>query len=339
MSSNVLDLPTEIIAYILVQLSYRDLLAFSATCRETQAFASPRNQQLWQAIFLQKFDDPRDRWNTLTKTARSAVKDREESWDWYTELQRRVQALRYVKAGALPIDENDSEKSEDVIAALLDIIDTAKSCPTAEEVQKGMKVQEDDRYLSKNIGLLPINYHFTPEFDGIVRGLPASVVKRNANANYYGGDILAAASMPGSWDAAPGRRMTRSQAALSEAMAFDKIVRSENASRLHVLCGLTTFEEQDERAIGRARRIVYDWNLTDELSEWGPYKRDGSGEVDWKRLEAVCTVAARQFGLAVRGRMTMPQSFCFSLPHRTLSDPTVPDDWARVQGVWCGTYV
>lgn len=339
MASNILALPTEIVTYILHHLSYTDLIAFSSTCRETQAFASPRNQQLWQAIFLQKFDDPRDRWNSLTKTARTALKDTEESWDWYSELQRRVLALRYVKAGAPPLDENDSTKTEEIISALLDIIDTSKSCPTAEETQRGMKVQEDDRYLSKNIGLLPTNYHFTAEFDGLVRGLPASTVRRNANDNYYGGDILAATGMPGSWDATPGRPMTRSQAALSEALALDKIVRSENASRLHVLCGLTSLEMLDERAVGRARRIVYDWNLTDELSEWGPYKRDGSGEVDWKRLEAVCTVASRQFGLAVRGRMTMPQSFCFSLPDRTLRDPTVPEDWARVQGVWCGTYV
>lgn len=335
MTSNILGLPTEILTYILYRLSYQDLLSFSATCRETTAFASPRNQLLWQAIFLQKFDDPRDRWNTLTETARSAVKDREETWDWFSELQRRVSALRYVKAGALPIDEGDTEKSEEIISVLLDIIDTTKSCPTAEEVQKGMKVREDDRYLSRNVGLLPINYHFTPEFDGLVRGLPASTVRRNANNGYYGGDILAATSMPGSWDSTPGRPTTRLQAAL----ALDKIVRSENASRLHVLCGLTSFEEQDERSVGRARRIVYDWSLTDESTEWGPYKSDGSGEVDWRRLEAVCTVAARQFGLAVKGRMTVPQSFCFSIPHRTLSDPTVPEDWARVQGIWCGTYV
>lgn len=335
MVPEILALPTEILAYILYQVSYKDLLSFSATCHETYAYASPRNQLLWQSIFLQKFDDPRDRWNTLTKTARLAVRDREESWDWFTELQRRVRALRYVKASPPAIDENNSEQAEEIISTLLDIIDTAKSCPTAEEAQRGMKVLEDDRYLSRNIGLLPINYHFTPEFDGLVRGLPASMVRRNASASYYGGDILAASGMPGAWNSTPGRPTTRLQATL----AFDKIVRSENASRLHVLCGLTDLENQDEKAVGRARRIVYDWNLTDETTEWGPYKNDGSGEVDWKRLEAICTVAARQFGLAVKGRMTMPQSFCFSLPHRTLSDPTAPEDWARVQGTWCGTYV
>lgn len=337
MVSPLLSLPPEILSHILCRLSHTDLLSFSITSHEARTFTSPRNQLLWQAIFLQKFDDPRDRWNSLEKSSRYTVQQREVAWDWFNELRRRIVALRYVKSGNLVIEEGDGTTAETVIASLLDIIDTAKVCPTIEDIKRGRKAEVDDRELSLNLALLPINYNFTPEFDGLVRGLPASVIRRNMGTSYYGGDILAATSMPGAWDSGrpAGRPMTRLQAA----MELDKVVRSEHGSRLHVLCGLTEYEEHDEKGLGRARRVVYDWDATGASNEYGPCKRDGSGEVDWRRLEAVCTVVARQFGLAVRGRMILPQGFCFSLPYRTLSDPTVPDDWARCQGTWCGTYV
>ena len=331
---NVLSLPPEILSQILTQLTYPELLAFSSTCREAQSFTSPRNQLLWQAVFLRKFDDPRDRWNSLTEAARAQNKDRELNWDWHGELRKRVVALKYITATDLAIEDADSETYGKVVQALLDIIDTAKTCPSPAELKAGKKPEIDDRDISLNLGLLPINYYFTPEFDGLIRGLPASAVRRNLGDG-YGVDSTSIPSMPGSWESTPGRPVTRSQVARE----MDKIVRSEVASRLHVLCGLTEWEERDDKAIGRARRITYDWNAADELNEYGPFKRDGSGETDWGRLEAICTVVARQFAMAVRGRMILPQGFCFSLPYRTLCDPTVPEDWARVQGTWCGTYV
>lgn len=331
---NVLSLPSEILSQIFTRLTYPDLLAFAYTCHEAYSFASPGNQVLWQATFLHEFDDPRDRWNSLTKAARAPHKERELNWDWHVELKKRVVALKYATAGNLAIEEGDIETYESVVEALLDIIDTAKACPTPEELKAGKKLEVDDRGLSSNLSLLPINYHFTPEFDRLIRGLPALAAKRHVGSG-YGIDSTSVPSMPGSWESTPGRPMTRSQSARE----MDRIVRSEAASRLHVLCGLTEWEERDGKAIGRARRITYDWNDTDELNDYGPFKRDGSGEIDWRRLEAICTVVARQFALAVRGRMILPQGFCFSLPYRTLVDPTVPNDWARAQGTWCGTYV
>lgn len=345
--ATILALPPELLFQILGKLPHNDLVHFASTCREAHSFASPRNQLLWQAVFLAKFDDPRDRWATLVKTARENESQRkqEEQWDWFVELRRRVGALRAVRSGVLAVEDEEEDgeeterRKEEVIAALLDIIDTAKACPTESDLASGKKAEVDDRGLSANLGLLPINSHFTPEFDGLVRGLPASIVRKNQGIGYYGGDILAASGMPGSWlsgrERTFGRPMTRAQAARE----MDKIVRSEAGSRLHVLCGLTELEEMDDKSLGRARRVTYDWNETDEVNEYGPFKKDGSGDVDWRRLEAICTVVARQFGLAVRGRMTLPQGFCFSLPYRTLSDPTTPQDWAGGQGTWCGTYV
>lgn len=333
---NVLQLPRELLAHTLHYLSYTDLVSFSATCHEARLFIAPTNQLLWQAAFLQKFDDPRDRWNSFTQSMRQANQERESTWDWFTELKKRIVALRWVEKGYASgsWDGQGQEDSEtlQVIETLLEIVDTAKACPTPEDLQAGRKAEVDDRELSKNLGLLPTNYDFTTEFDALVRGLPASVVKKNLGSGYGVGD--AAMSMPGGWHS-PGRPATRSQAMVQ----WDKLVRSEAGSRLHVLCGLTEREERDEKALGRARRVTYDWDLMHERNEWGLLKADGSGEVDWRRLEAVCVVVVRQFSMAVRGRMILPQGFCFSIPYRTLSDPTQPDDWAGAQGKWFGTYV
>lgn len=334
MAYDLVSLPPEILFQIICRLNHKDVLAFGTTCREAHSAVIPDNQLLWQAVFLQIFDDPRDRWNSLSKSARSSVTEREASFHWFDELRRRVLALKYITAEKLAFEKDDDSEAEEVIERLLDILDTAKSTLTAEDTRAGKVARTDDRYLGLNLNLLPSNYQFTPQFDGLVRGLPASVVRRNMDFNHSGSESCAT-SMPGSWETAraPGRPTTRSQVALE----LDKIVRSEAGSRLHVLCGLTQLETQDERSLGRARRITYDWSAATANTEYGPFKEEGG--VDWRRLEAISSVVSRQFNLAVRGRMSPPLGLCFSLPHRTLQDPTVPDDWARAQGVWCGTYV
>lgn len=330
--TTLFHLPPEVLYQILVYLPYPNLISFAQTCRQAHSFSSPKNQLLWQAVFLHQFDDPRDRWASLTKTGQDLAKQRERTWDWYHELRRRVIALRWVR-----YDGNDAAllwdqtEIEELTETFLDILDTAKSYPTAGEVAAGKKPEFDDRALSMNLNLLPTNYNFLGEFDGLVRGLPTS-----AGAPLFGVSDAAVLNMPGAWNAGtsvPGRPLTRSRASRE----LDKVVRSEAGSRLHVLCGLTMREEHDVKAVGRARRITYDWNLTNEHNDYGPFKADGSGQVDWRRLESVCTVVARQFSSAVRSRMILPQGFCFSIPHRTLIDPTVPEDWARVTGNWCGT--
>lgn len=334
MAYDLVSLPPEILFQVICRLDHQDVLSFGRTCHAACSATTPDNHLLWQAVFLQKFDDPRDRWNSLTKSVRANLREREKSFHWFTELRRRMTALNYIAAEKLAFDDKDDPEAEGVIETLLDILDTAKSTLTTEDIRAGKEARVDDRYLGLNLNLLPSNWQFTTQFDGLVRGIPASTVRRNLDFSQYGSDS-SATSMPGSWETsrAPGRPLTRSQASLE----LDKIVRSDAGSRLHVLCGLTELENQDERFLGRARRITYDWSFTNVDTEYGPFKKDGN--VDWRRLEAISSVVSRQFNLAVRGRMTPPLGFCFSLPHRTLIDPTIPDDWARAAGMWCGTYV
>lgn len=331
--TTLFDLPAEILSQILAPLAYTDLLGFSKTCREAHSFVSPQNQLLWQAIFCRMFDDPRDRWNSLTETARAKTEERERNWDWFLELKRRVVALRWVQSDdndAVLLWDEDEDEIEALVDTFLDILDTAKTCPTPQELKAGKEPKCDDRDLSLNLALLPSGYYFTGKFDGLVRGVPVS-----AGRGGYGSVDAAVMNMPGAWNRTPGRPLTRSQAARE----MDKLVRSEAGSRLHVLCGLTGREKDDIKAVGRARRITYDWDLTNAGNEYGPFKDDGSGEVDWRRLECISTVVTRQFSSDVRDRWILPSTrgFCYYLPYRTLTDPTTPEDWARASGNWWGT--
>lgn len=41
---------------------------------------------------------------------------------------------------------------------------------------------------------------------------------------------------------------------------------------------------------------------------------------------------------AAGGYLSAPQGLFYSVPYRTLPDPALPEDWARVTGIWLGTY-
>ncbi|KAI9874815.1 MAG: hypothetical protein M1823_007606, partial [Watsoniomyces obsoletus] len=114
--------------------------------------------------------------------------------------------------------------------------------------------------------------------------------------------------------------------------------RPESACRLHALYGLTMRERLDPRSRGMARRKVYNWRLTSEDTDHGPFALDGSGRVNWSLLEGACSAISRNFELCVDGRLAMPHGMAYAIPHRTLIDPTVPEDWAGAQGSWLGTY-
>lgn len=312
---HLLELPQELLAHILNYLSPSDIINFGRSCQRARSFVDPENKLLWQSAFLHTFDDPQEAWCHFTPTARKLNQHAEAEFNWHTELKRRFTALQAIDINWTGDFLVNGPSPDDTIDTLLDMISTARSAPTQREVELGRLAVTDDRS-SRNIALLPTPYKFSIRFDRLVRGSYQQKSEENGSALWH----------------SPGRPTTRS-------MAGAPGPRTEAACKLHVLCGVTELESKDHRALGAARCIVYDWDLTNEVNEYGPFKDDGSGDVDWPRLEAVCSVVTHQFGRAVQGRMTLPQGFDYSIPYRTLIDPTEPNDWARVTGTWCGTYV
>jgi hypothetical protein len=195
----------------------------------------------------------------------------------------------------------------------LSIIDTAKSGPSSAEISRGKSSRTDDRS-SLNLELL--SQIITEDDSGLVRLLF---------------DVR-----PGSSETV-GRPRTR---ALT--LSMKDHIRSSMAKRLHTLVAFTSGlrklpERHDQERRHSARRYVYDWSSTNEHVDYGPYSHDGSGKVDWTLLEAAMTCISSNFAY-VMSHLSPPQGLFYSIPHRTLTDPTLPEDWAGVCGFWLGTY-
>jgi len=204
---------------------------------------------------------------------------------------------------------------EDEIDTLLSMIDTAKFSPSPSDAEQGLLASTDDRNLSLNMKILAeVNWSCRPGIEMLIHQSRTS------------GKIK-----PPTDDR---MRVTRSMAATAQ---YENC-RPESAARLHVLYGITVRERIEHEARGHARRKVYNWHLTGQDNDYGPFKRDGSGDIDWFLLEAICSVIGRNFEFCVDGHLNMPSGFCYAIPHRTLADPTTPEDWARITGPWLGTY-
>ena len=308
----LVDLPQEILGNIVSFLHPRDIISLGRTCRRAYAFLSPSNQVLWRTAFLQVFDDPEDAWSKLPPSYQPP----REKWDWHRVLGSRLEALAALYR-RWPHDD-DAKYAERHRHSILDIIDTAKFAPTDAEIARGKVPQVDDRS-SLNLQLLAGLQH---QYHGLDRLIFDADQKENSicSSNY-------------DFDWYSGRPITRSMA-----MTAREENRSESASRLHALFGLTMRERMDHRSRGMARRKAYNWSLTSENTDHGPFDLDGSGRVNWSLLEGACSAISRCFELCVDGRIAMPHGMSYSIPHRSLPDPSVPHDWARAQGAWLGTY-
>ncbi|EXJ59263.1 hypothetical protein A1O7_06695 [Cladophialophora yegresii CBS 114405] len=294
----IFDLPYEILAGILSFLEPQSIIRFGRTCKAASLSIGPQNQILWKSAFLHVFDDPDEAWSMTPGTPPLTTA---RGFDFYTELSRRFSALQAVRKRSCGSDD----RAEANIQALLSILDTAKFTLNARDIADGKVPLEDDRYTSLNLQILSNLAEWRQGIESLINDTPLS---------------------------SSSRPITRSMT-IHE---FEKC-RTRGASRLHVMYGLTNWERVDHKPRGAARRKVYDWNLIGADNDYAPFLRDGSGKVDWSLLEGVATVMRLNFSKCV-DQIAAPEGFCFSLPHRTLVDPTTPGDWARATGPWLGTY-
>lgn len=293
-------LPVELLTYICSYLLPDDIVHLGATCRQAKELTRPSNNLLWQRAFMHLFDDPRHGFTAREeiKSATSIATPSISATYWHDRLQRRCRALKAIHPDAYGSYDEFGTNAEEIMETILDIIDTAKPGPTSLEIAAGERPQIDDRR-SLNLQILsPI----------------VATWSRLEN-------LIHDCHVPDDDEDPPNIRVTRSYT-----MARKNGPRSDAAKKLHVLYGKTTREQLEYGAKDRARRIVYNWNTPTAVNEWGPLKKDGSGEVDWTILEADASVMLRQFEMGTAGRLAMPQGFCYALPHRTLMDPTTPDD-------------
>ncbi|KAL2419740.1 hypothetical protein ABEF95_006499 [Exophiala dermatitidis] len=316
---DILSLPQEILSHILSYLHPESIVKFGLSCKDAHEFISPRNQILWRAAFIQIFDDPYDAWSAMPRRKRVRKGDRIE-WDWLQELQKRLRALWIIRSRWRIAAEQ--ARLSDHLDAILSIIDTAKFAPTACEIANGIVPAQDDRHLSLNLQILTDVDRYQDGLERLIHDsenptmvdftVPDDITARNPRI------LPLWRSMGRNWNG--GIQASR----------------PESACRLHVLYGITERERIKETNCGNARRRVYDTSRYRPDNDYGPLKRDGSGQVDWYVLEGVFTLIARNFEIAARGTLSMAQGLSFSIPHRSLPVRNVPADWARVTGTWLG---
>ncbi|KAK5455076.1 hypothetical protein LTS15_005796 [Exophiala xenobiotica] len=299
----ILQLPQELLGRTLSFLYPEDIIRFGRTCKQAHAFVHPRNQLLWRSAFLHVFDDPKDAWSMMPESWAESLRVSIKDWDWHRELVRRLSTLRAIRSKWCA--DVEAPRAQEYLDTLLSILDTAKPCRTKRDILNRLIPIIDDRYIFLNMLILADVEKYRAGLEHLIHDSGTVSYMR-----YAGSD--------GNPSNSPRRPVTRSMT-----RSENEKNRPESASRLHVMFGLTVRDRIENRARSAARRKVYDWSLSGPDNDYGPFKRDGSGQVDWSFLEGIHSVIG----------------FYYSIPCRTLNDPTVPNDWARVTGPWLGTYV
>ncbi|ETN36596.1 uncharacterized protein HMPREF1541_08874 [Cyphellophora europaea CBS 101466] len=305
MAPSLIELPQEVLGNILSFLLPSDIVSFGRSCRRAINFIGSSNQLLWRDAFLHIYDHPEDAWATYTQSYETG----RSSWDWHRELMSRSLAIKALRQ-RWP-QQADKDNYEQHVDTILSIIDTAKSQPSSAELARGRLPQADDRS-SRNLQLL------------------ASILLEDETGLerlMFDDATSSARTMSDDF----GRPRTRAMTSATK----DRN-RSDGARRLHTLYGLSRRDKADRKHFHR--RYVYDWQLSNAATDYGPYSRDGSGQINWTLLEAAMACISLNFGEAVDGQLTPPEGLFYSIPNRTLRSSTITDDWAGVTGIWLGTY-
>lgn len=218
-------------------------------------------------------------------------------WDWHAETRKRFQALKAVASENTTLQTTNYEEH---LAALLDMLETAPRNSVASQLP------------SSNLALL----------EGAFRG--------TLHGEQFIHDFHPTSGSPDKmkhFEAVLGMRpITRS--------ITHQAPPSDNASRFHILYGMTQREKASQAAKGVARSLTYNFHSTTAQLDYGPFRPNG--RVNWQLLEAVHSVILRNFELAARSRVTFPSGLASNVPlFRGLRDTS---DWAGIEGVWFGTY-
>lgn len=302
MCTYLLDLAAELLEHVLSFLQPRDLASFGRTCRTANTFIRPSNQILWRAAFLQLFDDPRVFWDRLQPTARAANHSREAHWDWFGEVRRRCIAFHAVyDSDRRLIDEN----LEELITTLTDVLETSLLYDTS--------ATGSHERASLNLNFLAKVFNCSPFSETIVH-------------DYH--QDMKPISLPQELMSISHRPFTRSMMPRRTVPVW--------ASRFHVYYGLTKRELTSSRAKAAARSIVYNWNVTGPDADYGPFKKDRSGVVNWQVVEAISSLMLRCFEKFKSPYLRVPSTYRDNVPYLTTDKPS--QDWARVSRSWLGTY-
>ncbi|ORX39215.1 hypothetical protein BD324DRAFT_641367 [Kockovaella imperatae] len=303
--SRLLKSPSEILHRVLCTSGADDPFAIAQaakTCSQLRSFIYDNpDSALWRDIYLQRYDDP--------KRAGAFCSPRPPP-NWRKQVQDRELVSRMLRTW----DKDDLVSHLDLIAStLLDLyLDLPATTAPSSSDEDPLETDESPNgillsSLLQSEGFRDLYFeHSTTETKPLLRPLRAQ---------------------PGN----PNRQVQR---------------RAVNADlmRLHVLLSPDFSDEEVHRQQrGWLREMVYGASNYSVENDWGPFNPDGT--VDWTLVDAVGSVMMGNakdvlFMGEDTWRQALPPMSYGIEPTRGwgFNDLSNVEDWAGVEGVWCGSY-
>ncbi|GAA5843344.1 hypothetical protein JCM9279_002070 [Rhodotorula babjevae] len=333
----IFSLPPEILVHALAQATPRACASFSrssSTARDSVNCAA-----LWRALHRTAFDDPHTSTRASTTAASSSSP---RPYDWAAQVKRRTQAEILIRQ----LVDDDKPVPLDLLVPLLEtLVDLAQTRPPTPARLAAAAAADDDaerdslneRWLKQWVrtsGIALVALHPTLS-DPSKRGFSPSSTSR------------AVPSLGTSPPSTPAELVRAARA-------------HQLAAHLHVLATPSPMVSAIRAYRTAAKEIVYEQSNFRRDSLYGPFMNDGSGRVDWRKLEAIAAVCGANLADAVEigwgqadsdddghgdddeGPVVPPRGWSTTRPHSAGPVRTDPAgrDWAGIThpGGWRGTY-
>jgi hypothetical protein len=305
--------PPELAERTLALCHFRDVAAFSQTCRRAYALVyRSADQYLWRTLFLNfPFDDPRFAVGSASYQSPPPhpggphLNGDNNKVDWRTKLQRRVRAERIAR-------RDDGDRRE-VVGVLLECIREAAA---------------------------PRGGTCTVTAAAPARGRPSSSLSSLSSSHNLSWVTKVLTLEESPWIA----RFLRLERLESPSLLTHDLSSDVEKLRAHLALSLDhgagTEAPEKLRALRQTGRAhVYDLRSYAREAHWGPFT-DAGEHVNWSHVNAIVTVITmnlRDFGVHWPKEFkpqVMVQGLEACRPYSAPSFRRSPHDWAGVEGQW-----
>ncbi|GAA5900900.1 hypothetical protein JCM6882_005971 [Rhodosporidiobolus microsporus] len=316
----LLSLPPEILSHTLALASPRDCARFSQS--NTAAHSLCHAPSLWRALHRARWDPA-----VLVEgggTTDSAPSSSSSSYDYAAQVHRRTRTQTLLTAAAHP-DEPKPVPPAEYELVLSTLVDIALSrSPVSQHGPEASPSSRNEAFLARHL----------PPDSPVLLSLHPSFSPRSSTRTLRSSSKSPAPS--------PSPSDLASQFHLAQL-----------ASHLSVLSSPSPLLLASPSILTAAREIVYEKSNFTRAGAWGPFMSDGSGEVDWRKVEAVAIVMASELGEAVgegwgvegqregdETRVPLGGGWGVSRPGSAMGGAEEGGrDWAGIDGKeWRGTY-
>ncbi|TNY22817.1 hypothetical protein DMC30DRAFT_444876 [Rhodotorula diobovata] len=267
-SPAILSLPPELLVHALAQATPQACAAFAST--NSLAHDSVNCTALWRALHRKSYDDPH------FGDAASTPPD-PPTYDWATQVQRRTRAQTLLDAFA---EHARPFQPEDLVPTLETLVDLARTRPPVPpSLASADAVSEDE---SDSLNERWLERWLTPSSSS---GEPLLALHPTFSRSSLPTLRSSSRPHPSSSSSSSSSSGPRSPAGLIRAARIAQL-----AAHLHVLatpCPLALASPSIRTA---ARETVYEMSNFGRESLFGPFMNDGSGRVDWRKVEALAIV-------------------------------------------------